>query len=164
MQHPDERLTLKEPHREAPAETAAHGVSIEEILPGAVPGIWHHVEGMIRQALNASEVTARCETPQDVKSRCEAGDYALWLILAENSIKAALIVSVENHPRCNIATIHYCAGSNIEHWMAYLHDYLTERGRNAGCRYIKIEGRDGWGRMLKSLGFKKTSETFTKEI
>ena len=137
---------------------------LEEMLPGAVAGVWPHIAGMIRDAVNASDVYSKLETPQDIMMRCEAGDYNLWLVFKGAEIKAALVVSLDCYPRMNIFTINYCGGCDIDDWIDDLHTYVVERGRNANCRFIRIDGRYGWIGKLQKLGFNETSRQFTKEI
>ena len=168
----EQRLKL---NKDKPSEDLP--VHIEEILPGAVPDIWPRVEDLIRDAVNACPVTAKLETPQDVCKRCYLDDpglvgqdrfhlglYSLWVITVGNELKAALVVSLEEHPRTFVVVINYCGGSEMEKWINPLHQYIVERGRNAGARFIKIDGRYGWIGHLKKLGFEKTGETFMLEI
>lgn len=146
------------------ATKAPDSFVLEEMAPGAAAEVWPLVEDMIRSAVNASPVYSKLETPQDILQRCKDGDYHLWLVFKGTKIKAALIVSLDEFPRMNVFTINYCGGTDIDAWINDFHTYAVERGRNANCRFIKIDGRYGWIGKLQKLGFEETSRQFTKEI
>lgn len=137
---------------------------LHEILKPAVPAVWPSVEGLIREAINASPEYAKLETPQDVCERCEAGDYALWLVFKGNDLKAALVVSMTEFARSGIFEINYCGGFEIDTWIDDFYQYTVERARNAGCRFVKIDGRYGWIKKLERLGFKSVSQEYLLEI
>lgn len=162
---PSRTPAVEEPkveERQASAEPAPF--QIMEIQPLAVGEVWGRVEDLIRQAINASPEYAKLETPQDVRDRCLAGDYTLWLIFKGTDLKAALVVSLTSFSRSSIFDINYCGGTEIDSWIEDFYNYTVERARNLGCRFVKIDGRYAWIKKLEGLGFKPVSQEFLLEI
>ncbi len=160
----EETLTLPRPLENGSDEEEPGEILITWIAPSGVEGVWHRMEDLIRSAINASEVNAKLETPQDVKARCMEGEYDLLMIVRGNDLKAAVVLSYCQMPRTRVCTINYCGGTDIEDWIEDFYQYIVEGSRNLGCRFVKIDGRYGWIKKLEPLGFKETGREFTLEI
>ncbi len=160
----EEKLSLPRPLANGSAEAEPGEILIATVSPVAVEGVWHRMEGHIRTAINASDINAKLETPQDVKQRCLDGDYQLVAITEGNELKAAVILSYMDFPRTRVCTINYCGGGEIDWWITDFYHFIVEGSRNLGCRFVKIDGRYAWIKKLEKLGFKETSTEFTLEI
>jgi hypothetical protein len=146
-------------------ETAQAGeISCEHVVIDAIDGIWHRVMPMLKDAANWSEITAKMEGVDDIHAKLKDGEYALWLCLRDGQVLAAVVVGTTTHSRCMVVDIHYGGGMELEHWIGPFYETIVDRGRTAGCRFIRVCGRDGWGRPLKKLGFTKAYTAFMREI
>lgn len=139
-------------------------IAITVVQSPAVSAIWDRVEEEIRKALNSSDILQKLETPQDVRKRCENGEYNLIVITRGNELLAALVVSIITYPRAQMCVINYCGGTDLEAWIKPFYDFIVEGARNLNCRFIHIDGRYSWIKKLQEFGFEKTSEQFTLEI
>lgn len=146
-------------------ETAQAGeITCEHVVVEAVDGIWAHVEPMIRSAANWSETTIKMEVIDDIKAKLKDGEYALWLCLRDGQVIAAVVVGTTQHSRCMVVDIHYGGGMSLEQWIGPFYRVIVDRARAAGCRFIRVCGRDGWGKPLRKLGFSKAYVAFMREI
>lgn len=133
-------------------------------VPEAVERAWEHVRPILKRSVEWSDITAKLEGLDDVRSKLIAAHYTLWIATQGQRLIAAVVADVAQHSRNRVCNIHYGAGDEMEHWLQSFADEIIERARQAGCRFIRIEGRDGWGRALKSIGFKKAYTGFMLEI
>jgi len=75
-----------------------------------------------------------------------AGDQLLWIIWSGEKIKAAATTHLSN----GVCTVTACSGEEMNEWIsdfARIQDYA----KNEGCT-VRIQGRNGWKRALKSAG------------
>ena len=146
-------------------EAASPGeITCEHVVVEAIDGVWHRVEPMLKESVNWSETTAKMEGIDDIFLRIKGGQYALWLCLRDGQVLAAVVLGVTEHSRCLVVDIHYGAGMDLEHWIAPFCDTIVDKSRNAGCRFIRVNGRKGWAKPLKKLGFTEAYVAFMREI
>lgn len=136
----------------------------EPVIPNAIPGIWHRIEPYIVKSAQWSDVTAKLESIQDIYDALIADQYGLWICTIDGHLKAALVVNIAVHPRCTVLDICYGAGESLDQWLKPFYDVIVDRVRSMGGRFIRVEGRPGWAKKLKTLGFRKVSEVFVVEI
>ena len=146
-------------------ETVRSGeISCEHVVIDAIDGIWKHVEPMLKEAANWSEITAKMEGVDDVHAKLKNGEYALWLCLRDGQVLASVVVGTTTHSRCLVVDIHYGGGMDMHHWIEPFYETIVDRARTNGCRFVRICGRDGWGKPLRKLGFVKAYTAFMREI
>ena len=151
--------------RSSSSDTSRPGEVVwEPVVPNAVPGIWHRIEPMIKRSMQWNDFSAKIECIDDIYQALVDDQYGLWICTRDGHLIAAIIVYVAQYPRCSIVDICYGAGEEIDQWMQPFYDLIVDRARAIGARFIRIEGRPGWQRKLKSLGFQKVSEEFLLEI
>ena len=146
-------------------EAAAPGeILCEHVTLNALDGVWHLVEPMLKEAVNWSEITAKMEGIDDIFLKLKGGKYALWLCLRDGQVLAAIVLGVTEHSRCLVVDIHYGGGLEMKHWIGPFCETIVDKSRNAGCRFIRINGRKGWAAPLKKLGFTEAYVAFMREI
>lgn len=60
--------------------------------------------------------------------------------------------------------IFLAVGQGIVEYLPMLDATLDRFAEIQGCSHVFIEGRDGWERMLRSIGFKKRHITLTRRV
>ncbi len=106
--------------------------------PKEIPAIWPYASGLIRSALEQTDLSSFEETEKQILS----GDQLLWLAISDH-IEAAATTHLSN----NVCTIVACSGHNRERWLP-LFSRIETYAKNEGCRCIRIFGRRGWERVL----------------
>lgn len=149
-----------------PAEAKAPSPEITcwHVVIEALDGIWHHVEPKLKAAADWSETTAKMEGVDDIYAKLQSGEYALWLVIQNGEILAAVVVGTTIHSRSMVIDVHYGAGEHMSTWLKPFCDEIVERGRRQGHRFIRVQGRKGWGKALKAVGFHEVCTTFMREI
>lgn len=94
-------------------------------------------------------------------SDVEAKIFAHKAILLAGE-KSALVAEVDEYPQTKVLRI-WLGGGDLNELKSWLNE-LLELGRSLGCSRLKIEGRDGWVRALKSLGLDRSWSVIEKDI
>ncbi len=106
----------------------------------------------------------------DFLRECEAGRMQLWVIgmrdqwaaLDSQVIVAVVVTQIVGQPSGQSAlAILQCAGSYMRSWI-HLIDEIEEYARGRGCSRVQIEGRRGWGRVLRD--YRESYTVFSKEL
>ena len=113
--------------------------------------IWHIVEPMLSKAIDRSHGR---DSIMHVFEDILSGAKTLWIAF-DKEIIAAMTVSV-NRYRTSLVTldINYIGGSDASLWLTDKNaETLKSYARDNGCDMIEIHGRQGWGPMIKRLGY-----------
>lgn len=86
----------------------------------------------------------------------------LWLIKDNEKIKAICITEILITPQCRVLGIVALAGVGHKQWKDLLEQILTIYAQEKGCRYIEIQGRKGWNKVLSN--FKQVAIVLRKEV
>ena len=95
------------------------------------------------------------DTETDVVVRLLEGSAQLWLGEA-----SAMVTEVIRDPR----TLHlWLAGGDLQDLMSLNHG-VSAWARTMGCKSVTIDGRQGWFRALKKLGFRRDGDLLRKAL
>lgn len=72
---------------------------------------------------------------------------------AARNIRAAATVTVHQSQTSRWAEIEICGGEGMPEWIALAIEAIRRYAEYVGCDYVLLEGRRGWERPLKHLGF-----------
>lgn len=106
--------------------------------PARISEFWPHARGLIRAAIETTNLSSFEDTERQVLS----GGQLLWLAIG-NGIEAAATTHLSN----NVCTIVACSGHSRERWLP-LFEQIENYAKNENCRCIRIFGRKGWERVL----------------
>lgn len=146
------------------AEEASAECIVHRIVPAALNGVWHKVKPMIREAVRWSPITSRLETINDVERKTYDGTYQLWIVFKGGDVLAAALTCIAEHSQCKVLDVVYGAGEELEEWLEEIYKTLDDEAVEQDCRFIRIEGRHGWGDALSKVGFQKAYSTFMREV
>ena len=106
--------------------------------PEKVFDFWPHARGLIKAAIEATDLSSFDDIERDVLD----GNQLLWLAWSDR-IEAAATTHLSN----KVCTIVACSGHQRERWVP-LFAQIETYAKNEGCRCIRIFGRKGWERVL----------------
>ncbi len=89
-------------------------------------------------------------------------DMQLWIVKEDEKISAVCVTEILITPLCRILGIVALAGGNHKQWKDLLEQTLTDYAKEKACKYIEIQGRRGWNRILNN--FKQISVVLRKEV
>ncbi|WP_316176152.1 hypothetical protein [Bradyrhizobium sp. SZCCHNRI1073] len=106
--------------------------------PKEVSLVWEYAGGMIRAAIERTNLSDFAEIEKDVLS----GDQLLWLAVSDH-IEAAATTQLSR----NVCTLTACSGHQRERWLP-LFKMIEKYAKDEGCQTMRIFGRKGWERVL----------------
>lgn len=106
--------------------------------PKEVDQVWPYAGGMIRAAIERTNLSDFADIEKDVMS----GDQLLWLAVSDR-IEAAATTQLSR----NVCILTACGGHNRERWLP-LFARIEKYAKDEGCRAMRIFGRRGWERVL----------------
>ena len=87
-------------------------------------------------------------------------DMQLWLAVAEQPIAAA-VTRISIWPTgLKTCRVLFAGGKEMKRW-TYMMDGIGEWAKSRDCRYLEVEGRPGWERIL---GWNKESIELVKDL
>src|SRR4051812_24620338 len=101
------------------------------IDPEKVFDFWPHARGLIKSAVDATELSSF----EDIEHQVLNGEQLLWLAWSDKIEAAAT-----THLSRGVCTIVACAGHQRERWLP-LFDQIETYAKNEGCRCVRIFGR-----------------------
>ena len=114
------------------------------VNPKEVAQIWEYAGGMIRAAIERTDLSDFADIEKDVL----AGDQLLWLAISDHIEAAAT-----THLSRNVCTVTACSGHKRERWLS-LRTEIEKYAKDEGCHTIRAYGRKGWQRVLENDGYR----------
>lgn len=108
------------------------------VAPDEVSKIWPYAGGMIRAAIERTDLGEFSELEKDVM----AGDQLLWLAVSDH-IEAAATTQLAR----GVCTLTACSGHQRERWLS-LFAKIEKYAKDEGCKAMRVVGRKGWERVL----------------
>lgn len=78
----------------------------------------------------------------------------LWLAWAAPNIEAVAITELSRTEKSKVCTVTACGGKRPARWLQLLDD-IENYARAEGCDCVRMFGRSGWARLLKTYTTKK---------
>lgn len=128
------------------------------VPPPQVPNIWQAVEPMIEAAYAEMDLP----TP-DVRTWLMQERGLLWVAIGDERVVACATTSLVEHRSGKCCRIVAAGGngSGLDLWRVHI-GAIEAYARAEGCVKVKIEGRQGWGRIL--AGYAPRSIALEKRI
>lgn len=111
--------------------------------------IWPQIADRIRSAVLRTDLSHTI----DIERELIDGDGQLWIVHVGPKIEAAvatLLARTDKHLVCTITAI---GGENMGNWLALI-DQIEAWAKAEGAALVRIYGRPGWARVLKSYRVK----------
>ena len=109
------------------------------VPPAEVTQIWPYAGGMIRAAIERTDLSAF----EDIEKAVLDGDQLLWIAVSDHIEAAAT-----THLSRNICTLTACSGHQRERWLPLL-SKIEAYAKAEDCKALRLYGRPGWQRVLK---------------
>lgn len=122
---------------------------------------WRDVAVLIRLAQKRID---RKASMQDVYDELARGDNQLWVVRRNGTRLAAIVTTVEHHPRSRVFKILLIGGFNMQEWLISALDVMKDAAKMLGCDTIEADGRLGWVKHAPKCGFKEITRTYELEI
>ena len=136
-------------------------MNISAIAPGDVSKIWPEIRGGLANLL-ATHGTGKW-TVGDVYENLELGDWQLFIVSDQGEVVASLVCSIQEGARKTLE-IGLCWGRDAAEWTGDMCEAFDQVGRELGCDQMALDGRPGWRQVMRQLGFKHRSSTYTRPI
>jgi hypothetical protein len=98
----------------------------------------------------------------DIYSAIEKRDMQLWVIFDKYLI-SFIITQIIFYPQYKILTIPYVGGVKMPKWV-HFYEQIAAFGKANGCKFAEGYARDGWLKVLKRYGFKKSYSVISAPI
>ena len=136
-------------------------MNLSAIPPAAVRDFWPTISPGLENLLE--QYTLGKWTAPEVLENLELGDWQLFVVSDEERIIACLVCSIlEGHKKT--LEIGLCWGRDADDWSADMGEVLDQIGREMDCDQLALNGRPGWRRIMRELGFTHQSSTYTRRI
>ena len=152
------------PEVEADDSSPSASIQVQRVAPAALEAVWPRVQRMLRESVRWSPYTRKLQTINDVRARVFAGDYTLWLIFDDTEIAAAVVTRLTDEAQCRVLDVLYGAGERLLEWLEPLYETLDDEATETDCRFIRVEGRPGWGKALEAVGAVEVCRTYMVEV
>ena len=126
--------------------------------------LWPHLEPLLEEATATSRGK---ETAFDVRRSLMARDCQLWVWWEGGELKLLAVTEIVRHPRKTVGRIKICVGKphsvsreNIIECVGIIEAWAREQGAT-GMENIS---RDGWERVLRTIGYERTHVFLEKEL
>ena len=133
-------------------------VSWQGIFAQQVDDHWDEVGPVIQRGLSADY------SVEDIYQAAKDRKMQLWVVREWGNLIAVVVTEIVDYPQKKIAVIIVCAGKEMGMWMHLLEGVLEEWARQKRCDEIRLYGREGWGRVLKSHGWKRVYTVLGKTL
>jgi len=90
---------------------------------------------------------------------------ALWVAMDEDhKIKAAITTRIFQYPEGRGLEMDWIGGDGMEEWLPPFQDALEKYALDNGCDFMAGQGRKGWEKPLKKLGWQYDFASFRKDL
>lgn len=130
-----------------PIELSATSPSADVLVcvdPAQVGTIWPHAKLLLTMAYLHHPVD---DTIEAIEADVFSGASLLWIVWGPNGIIAAATTKIMQTPTRKVLRVECAAGSEMHRWLNFIKE-LERYGRQEGCAVCRVEGREGWSKML----------------
>ena len=113
--------------------------------PKQVTCIWECVKHWIKRAMERGDFGTFDAIEDDVMT----GQALLWLVWNAPKIQGAAVTQIVTTQMSKICMITACGGKNMQLWLPLI-EKIESYARDEGCDAVRILGRKGWTRVLKT--------------
>lgn len=132
------------------------------ISPEALPGCWD----MLRQGVDkVLKFSMGLTTEQDIYNRCLKGDWLLFSVFDTGQPVVTLVAEIrQRRDETRLLDVYFCWGGQVDEWIDLVSDAMDRIAKETGCSHVAFNGRAGWSKMAKRLGYEVNSMIFKKAV
>lgn len=104
-----------------------------------------------KRLMRALDVAGKTHTPEDVAQAVRDGRMQAW-----TRGDSLVVTEVVQYPRANALNVFLAVGDMDE--VLSLIPEMAEFGRAHGCTKMRMQGRQGWARVLPRLGWREEKQ------
>ncbi len=108
---------------------------------------WSDFEPHVRRVLERLDSG---QYPDDVLTAIQFGGMHLWDILDGTGV---CVTELQAYSRYRQLLVYLVAGGNARDWIAEGQQQLEAFAKSQNCKYMWFQGRPGWERYCKRLGY-----------
>lgn len=105
---------------------------------------------------------------KDIYVEIFAGNMTLWIVGDPEMPRGCFITTFRYFPKAKVFVFIFAAGDddgvNRLAWGEALHDYMLQWARARGATHSRIEGRAGWFRIGRKLGYTSSWVAMVKSL
>jgi len=148
----------------------------EELLPGEVVSaakldfglvptmyvvaLWHQVQPLL---LEHGQEWLKTFSLEEVCHALTSGQMDLWIAGENGFAEGVALCAWETHALKKFYHILFCGGCGLEKYIHNL-DLIEQYACMCGAQDVIVEGRRGWARKLKKLGYTQTTVKLRKPV
>ena len=121
-------------------------------------------EGYYAFLFPAFERGGQTYTPREFQDDLASGEVLLFRVWEGDEVKAVFLSRLQNTFRGKELYALAAAGSDAKEWVGAMMDTLAQVARETHCEAVVLDGRRGWEKMMKRLGYRVFQVRMRKEI
>ncbi len=122
------------------------------VPPEHLEASWGRIAPFIQRAILESAVQS--DTTDDILRQSLDGESQVWVYGSPDNIKLVVTTKIKSFDNYGmVCLLEYTAGEDLA-ICQHVFSKLKQWSEDVGCRKIIMYGRDGWRRVLASLGVK----------
>lgn len=144
-----------------PTRDVARGLEICMLTEPSIERYWHSIEAMMRQVPKSLGDW----TPESLYRRALSGGVQVWSVGDNQRILMVLLTQIAIFPQRRVLEIFWAAGQGLFVDAQELIDATMDLfAKKENCSRIDVIGRDGWDRVLKERGFKRSAIIWSRSV
>lgn len=144
-----------------PTRDPVRGFRMSKMPEEEIETHWKSIEQMMR----ALPRTIPDWTPESLYKRALCGEVQIWGVGDESKVLMVLLTQIAIFPAGKVLEVFWCAGQGVYEEAQELVDTTFDLfAKKENCRRIDIIGRDGWEKVLRSRGFKRTAVVWSRPV
>jgi len=119
---------------------------LARVAPRNIPTVWPLVADLLRKAYLRTDLNHTSDLDRDV---LQTGAALFVARTPGEGIDAAAVAKIVRTNRSKVCVITACGGADMARWLDHI-AAIEEWARSEGATKIRLYGRKGWARKLKS--------------
>jgi hypothetical protein len=136
-------------------------IILKMIPSDKIESVWAEAGNFIEQALKYCDGETNLEY---ILADLVRGDRKLLTVCDGEEMIAAVILSMSVFPRKKVCHISLVGGIRMNEWCDQGLPTIEQLAREAGADTVRIQGRKGWLRRLKTNGYKEIATVIGKDL
>jgi hypothetical protein len=120
-------------------------VTVFLVYPDNIPGIWKDTLPLLQKPIKRSGT----HSEDDVLGAVMDGRAQLWIQKREY-IDAVAVTEIVSYPRMRMVHVWLAGARRKADWKEF-NDVIVRWGRERACKFVKIDGRVGWLRVVPGM-------------
>lgn len=124
--------------------------------------VWDDAKKFLEPAVNFAKTRYTIES---IRQFIDGHHVALWVAMDDqNRMKATITTRVYDYPEGRSLEMDWIGGEDMEEWLPAFQERLEAYARDMGCDFMAGQGRKGWSKPLKKLGWEEEYVSFRKDL